>query len=778
MLVDLIVFLPFVMAAGAYPLGRKHEKIRDLLVLAFAGIELLLCCLLFGRQGSGTEITGVLSMGLSFTVDGFRTVYALITAFMWFMTSVFSREYFAHEREGLARYYVFWLMTLGATEGVMLSADLMTTFVFFEILSFTSFTWVLHEQTRAAIRAGYTYLFIAVIGGLLLLMGLLLLYSAAGTLTFSELPAAMERILADPSSGGASAAALTNASSAGAFAAPLPNAASPGRLLAAGILILLGFGAKAGMFPLHVWLPKAHPVAPSPGSAILSGVLTKVGIFGILMTSAEAFPAHPMLGAVIYVLGLVTMFLGALLALFSVNLKRTLACSSMSQVGFILTGLGSFVLQGAVAAAHEGASALSGAGEAVREALAGGAAALSGAGASGTLSALTGEIGEGRVLASSGLMLHMVNHSLLKLALFMIAGVVVMNLHKLNLNEIRGWGRKKPLLKLAFALGGLGISGVPLFNGYISKTMLHEGIVMLIEEAETAGVGAFAVHVLAASEWIFLISGGLTFAYMMKLFFCVFVEKNADPKVQAAYDGASAADAGRPYMNAASAFAILGSAMFMVILGQPAVMTRLAAFMTGNPEILEFHAFTPGNLKGGFISLGIGAAVYLLVVRLLLMRKGAYLDRWPKGLDLEERVYRPLLTKALPGIFGAIVRIPAENRVSSLLCRGVLAAGKALARFFGENRLLRPVCRGLVFLGTFFGRCLSTGTDALFALLRKTILRERKVRTAEDYRPGKARTAVRVTEEALRPLAFNFSFALLMTCLGIIVFLVVLLTIL
>ena len=228
-------------------------------------------------------------------------------------------------------------------------------------------------------------------------------------------------------------------------------------------------------------------------------------------------------------------------------------------------------------------------------------------------------------------------------------------------------------------------------------------------------------------------------------------------------------------MNAASAFAILGSAIFMVILGQPAVMTRLAAFMTGNPEILEFHAFTPGNLKGGFISLGIGAAVYLLVVRLLLMRKGAYLDRWPKGLDLEERVYRPLLTKALPGIFGAIVRIPAENRVSSLLCRGVLAAGKALARFFGENRLLRPVCRGLVFLGTFFGRCLSTGTDALFALLRKTVLRERRVQTAEDYRPGKARTAVRVTEEALRPLAFNFSFALLMTCLGIIVFLVVLL---
>ena len=708
MVIILIVFLPFIAAAGAYPLGRRHERARDVLVPVFAVLEFSLCLFLLTRKGSAEAVPGVLTMGLSFTVDGFRTVYALITAFMWMMTSLFSREYFAHEREGLARYYVFWLMTLGATEGVMLSADLMTTFVFFEILSFTSFTWVLHEQTRPAIRAGYTYLFIAVIGGLLLLMGLLLLNHATGTLVFSELPAAMEK-----ASGGSSA-----------------------WLTAAGVLILLGFGAKAGMFPLHIWLPKAHPVAPSPGSAILSGVLTKVGIFGILMTSLEAFPNHPTLGAAIYILGLVTMFLGALLALFSVNLKRTLACSSRSQVGFILTGLGSFVLQGALRA-----------GEAVEEASGAVSGVTLGAGLSNTLGVLAGEIGEGRVLASSGLMLHMVNHSLLKLALFMIAGVVVMNLHRLDLNEIRGWGRKKPLLKLAFALGGLGISGVPFFNGYISKTMLHEGIVVLIEEAEeTAAVGAFVLGVLKASEWIFLISGGLTFAYMMKLFFCVFVEKNADSAVQAAYDGRE-----KPYMNAVSAFAILGSSVFMVILGQPAVMTRLAAFMTGNGKILEFLAFASGNLKGGFISLGIGAAVYLLIVRQLLMRKNRYLDRWPKGLDLEERVYRPLLTRILPGFFGAIVRIPAENLVS------------------------RYICRGIVFLGIFLGRCLSTGTDALFMLARRTILRERKVRTAEAYRPGKLRAAIRVTQNALRPLYVNFSFALIMTCLGIVVFLVVLL---
>ena len=134
------------------------------------------------------------------------------------------------------------------------------------------------------------------------------------------------------------------------------------------------------------------------------------------------------------------MALGAVLALFSINLKRTLACSSMSQIGFILTGVGMMILNTAA------------------------------------------ESEEGAGIAMSGLMLHMVNHSLIKLCLFLAAGVVVMNLHVLTLDEIRGWGRNKPFLKLSFALGALGISGVPLFNGYISKTLMHEGIVEGIHE--------------------------------------------------------------------------------------------------------------------------------------------------------------------------------------------------------------------------------------------------------------------------------------------------------
>ena len=707
MLLIALVCLPMAGAFVTAALGRARRGgpgMRDgsfVLVTALAFV-LALCLVPFGAE---VHIGGFLVSGFSFRTDGFRSCYALVTAYMWLFTTIFSKEYFKHEQENLTRYEFFVLVTLGATEGVMLSADLMTAFVFFELLSFTSFTWVIHEENPGAIRAGYTYLFIAVIGGLVLFMGLLLLMNACGTLTFAELPAAVE----------------------------MAQGRIP-EIRAAAFCILLGFGAKAGMFPVHVWLPKAHPVAPSPASALLSGVLTKVGIYGILMTTLSALPRDAVYGEVVLIAGVITMFLGALLALFSVNLKRTLACSSMSQVGFILTGVGMYVLLGSASSE------------------------------------------EGTMLALSGVMLHMLNHSTIKLTLFMAAGVVVMDLHTLTLDEIRGFGRKKPLFKAAFALGALGISGVPLFSGFISKTMLHESIVEGAHEASEMAAGIFPVThgFLTAVEWIFLISGGLTFAYMLKLFICIFVEKNTDPARDAAYEAKTDAS-GAPYMNAASAAVIFGSSLLMAVLGQPAVMTRIAAWMTGEEEILHFRVFTWTNVKGGGISLLIGALVYLFVVRRVLMREGSYVNLWPKWLDLEDLVYRPLLTGILPGFFGRIVAVFGENRVFKPLAAAVPKAAGAAASVPGENKLLAPFAKLIMFLGTFFGRVLSMSTDALIMLLRKTVVRERRVRRAEDSGTVHTLTAMReATAEALSPLTENFSFALMMTCIGMLIILGVL----
>lgn len=216
------------------------------------------------------------------------------------------------------------------------------------------------------------------------------------------------------------------------------------------------------MFPLHIWLPKAHPVAPAPASALLSGILTKSGIFGIIVVSANIFRADPTWGAMLLMLGLITMLGGAVLAVFSVNLKRTLACSSMSQIGFILTGI-----------------------------------------------AMSCLLGEENALAARGALLYMVNHSLFKLVLFMAAGVVYMNLHQLNLNDIRGFGRRKPLLHFAFLMARWAWRAVPLFSGYVSKTLIHEGIVEYVHLLSEMGKsGEVMLYTLA--EWVYLFSGGLT----------------------------------------------------------------------------------------------------------------------------------------------------------------------------------------------------------------------------------------------------------------------------
>ena len=670
MMLFLIVFMPFAAAFAAYGIGKKNDSARDWFVIAATLAELLLVFCLFTGDFRA-DLSGILFGGIHLATDGFRKVYALITAFMWAFTTIFSREYFEEEREHLDRYWFFVLITLGATEGVMLSADLMTAFVFFELLSFTSFTWVIHEETAPAVKAGYTYLFVAVIGGLVLFMGLILVYHSCGTLRFDSLAAA-----------------------AG-------DTVRRGELFAGGICVLIGFGAKAGMFPLHIWLPKAHPIAPSPASALLSGILTKVGVYGILMISLQAFLKNAAFGIIVLCTGLITMALGAVLALFSVNLKRTLACSSMSQIGFILTGLGMTLL-------------LSSAGEE-----------------------------EAAAEALCGVVLHMVNHSLIKLTLFMCAGVVIMKLHTLILDEIRGFGRRKPLFMISFALGALGISGVPMFNGYISKTLLHESIVA---GTEAWHAWAWALH---AAEWIFLISGGCTFAYMLKLFICIFVEKNPDPQRQRKYDSDSRG------MDRLSTSVIFGSSLLMAVLGQPRIMIQLASFMTGSHEILHFQAFTWENLKGGLISLGIGALLYGVLVRRVLMREGSYINRWPEWLDLEDLLYRPLLTRWLPDTFGAVMAVFGENRI--------LGFSSSPEHPQGLMLILAVISRLL------FG----TLDNAVFAL-RRGIMKEKSKKQLPEYGSIR-RVRLKQAVFAGSQLYGNFSYALMMTCIGILIILIVIL---
>lgn len=587
-------------------------------------------------------------MAVRFAADGFRIFYALLAAFLWLMTGLFSIQYFkGHSHKG--RYVCFTVLTFFAVEGVFFAADLLTLFLFFELMSFTSYVWVVQEETPAAVRASKTYLAVAVIGGLSMLMGLFLLQHAFGSLEISGLRSYAEQFL-DGEGGN------------------FGNRRN--YLYTAAALLTAGFAGKAGVFPLHIWLPKAHPAAPAPASALLSGMLTKCGIFGMLLVNCYLLSGDAAWGRVIFVLGLVTMLIGAVSALFSVDIKRILACSSVSQIGFITLGAGMVSMTG----------------------------------------------GEGPALY--GTVYHMVNHSLLKLVLFMAAGVVYIHTHSLDLNQVRGFGRKHPVLGAAVLSGVLGLAGIPGLNGYISKTLLHESIVEQIAHLEAAGA-ASELSLFRMAEVLFLIAGGLTLAYLLKLFIAIFIEHGEGEQHTVARS-----------MTPLSGIAVCGSAVLLPVLGL--TPDRLFAEIGGAAEAF-FNPYSGGkgvklsgiawlsaeNLKGAAISVAIGILVYVVVVRLLLMKKEdgrrVYVNRIPSWLDLEDAVYRPVLLYFLPFVCAFFCR----------LCDRLVDGAAALL----NHTVLAPRKKRLsVWVGTRFTHMLGTAMDMLVLLLNKTLFHKHPIK--------------------------------------------------
>ncbi len=611
------VIFPLLAAFAVWLIFRNKRLDRDrsvlaivMLVISAVELAVVLCYLLcdWGFFGSGffaAEIyVGVSGLGLHFIYTGFRGVFAVITAFAWFVTFLYAKEFMKNDTR-VIRYDFFNLLTLGATMGIFYAADFFTLFFFFEMMSFTSFMWVAHRQTYASQYASGTYLGIAVAGGMAILMGIFIVYANFGTLEFEKL----------------GTISVENT---------VP-------VLAAAVCMFLGFGAKAGAFPVHVWLPASYTEAPAPATTLLSAVLSKTGIFGLILITCELMP--PLLwgswGRLILIAGVITMVLGGIRAVMSGNLKTTIAYSSMSQIGFILVGIGMLALHGE----------------------------------------FVEFLGQGRMfvtdeeLASfymtrNGVFLHMVNHSIVKLVLFLIAGVVFMNAGSYELNRVRGFGHGKPFLLVTFLLAACGVGGIPLFNGYVSKTLLHESIAeyakLLGSVQGTMGVQGLSPAFVKAVEYLFLFSGGLTLAYMAKLFVVLFVERNEDTLLQDEYEGK------KKYASVLSKAAIALCAVPIPLIGvlPNLVADSLATYgaeVSGglSPFIEQVYYFSLNNLSGAVISVAVAVVVYLLVVRFLMLRRKneGYHEIFPAWLDLEKYVYRDIFYRFFAFLLGIIARI-------------------------------------------------------------------------------------------------------------------------
>lgn len=329
--------------------------------------------------------------------DGVSKVFCAVMSFVWAAAGAYSFEYMAHE-ENRTRYYAFYLVTLSALMGLCFAGSIVTYYMFYEMMTLLTVPLVMHTMSKDAVAAGIKYLIYSVIGASLVLLGVFIL--APYVTSFSFTPHGtlnMDKVA------GHETLVLTTV-----------------------MLMLVGFGTKAGMFPLHGWLPTAHPVAPSPASAVLSGIITKAGVLGVLRLIYSFVGVEFLRGSwvqtALMCLTLFTVFMGSLLAYREGLLKKRLAYSSVSQVSYVLFGLSTMHLLGVV-----------------------------------------------------GALLHVVAHALIKDTLFMSAGAIICKTGKTKVEELSGIGRQMPVTMWCFTIASLGLVGIPPCLGFISKWYLAQG---------------------------------------------------------------------------------------------------------------------------------------------------------------------------------------------------------------------------------------------------------------------------------------------------------------
>lgn len=583
-----ILLIPFAGAAVGFFVGKKSEKARDIFNVVMTGLVFLLVTFLYphiGGEGVELEIRDVMGTGLFLKLDAFRYLFVWITALIWFLTTMYSTQYLIKYKHR-NRYYAFFILTYASTLGIFISDNLLNLFTFFEIMSMTSYFLVIHDEDEYTHDAGQTYLVMAIAGGLVLLMGLVLLFDYTGTLRISYLPNEVMHL-------------------------------SKIKYLIAW-LIIIGFGVKAGMVPLHIWLPKAHPAAPAPASAILSGILLKTGVFGIMVTALIIMKNDPAISWVLFAIGLANMFWGGFLAIFQRNIKRILAYSSMSQIGYILMGVG-----------------------------------------------LIGVLGEHNNIALHGTLFHIANHAVFKVLLFMSAGIVYMVLHELSINKIRGFGKHKPLLKAMFFIGFMAIIGMPGFSGFISKNLLHEALVEAIH--------LYGSPALKFAEFIFMVSSTFTVIYLLKIFVAVFVEQSDKYFGQFKQQVRKRALVPLFVLAASVIYTGLRPGYLFDLIGQTE-----GVFMAHGH--VPHSLYTSEVLYNtGFIFLW-GAALYVFVIRqylILQTEEGpVFINPTLDWFNLETDLYKPvagMLYWASSFVFTAIDRVLVNTFV--LLSRGLRSVG-------------------------------------------------------------------------------------------------------
>jgi len=455
-------------AAFILPLVRKWaggDRLADVLSSLVAAFLLALSLGLLSSEGTITYWMGgwgppsIRTIGINLVADGLSRLLLCIISFVTFAVTLFSVPYMKKFTAKPLYFSLFLLMVTGMN-GVVISGDLFNLYVFLEIASIASYALVAYGCEAEELEASFKYLVLGGLASTFVLFGIGIIYNVTGTLNMAEVSVQ---------------------------ATKLQMNGSPRAILLAACFFFMGFGLKAAMVPFHAWLPDAHPSAPAPISAMLSGVLIKaLGVYalcrilfcvlGVTLEFGGAF------AAILIVLGVLSMVIGGLLALGQWDFKRLLAYSSVSQMGYVVLALG-VGAQLFWEAAQLKAPVLQGHAETLR--IVGGWAVFGG-------------------------LFHLFNHAAFKSLLFLCSGAVEYATGTRQLKSLGGLSQRMPITSGCCRIGSLSIAGVPPFSGFWSKLIIIASTVwaaLLFTKTAGPGGGYFHADAVAKSTIYFVLAG-------------------------------------------------------------------------------------------------------------------------------------------------------------------------------------------------------------------------------------------------------------------------------
>jgi hydrogenase-4 component B len=570
----------------------------------------------------------------SIRLDALGAFFLLVVSILGVALSIYSLGYARgfYGRKNIGVLGVFYNLLLLATTLVFVAENAFFFLIAWEIMALTAYCLVSFEHELPETRnAGVLYFIMSHMGTGCLILGFLLLFQASGGYGF------------------------------GGFH-HLGESMAPGQRTATFLLFLVGFGVKAGIVPLHIWLPAAHPVAPSNISALMSGVLIKTGIYGLTRVFFDFLGAPPMWwGVTVLAIGTVSAVLGVLYALMQHDLKKLLAYHSIENIGIILMGLGA-----ALMFLHSGHPVL------------------------GTMALIAG-------------LYHTINHATFKALLFMGAGAVLHSTHTRDMEQMGGLIKRMPTTAFCFLIGAVAISALPPLNGFVSEWLTYQALLQGFGSTERLLRIMFPI-----SGAMLALTGALAAACFVKAFGITFLAQARSEPAAQAHEAPFSMLLGQGLLAATCVFLGLFPTVFLRLFDP---ITRQLTGQQLSTQLTRSNGWVLGNIvaEGGTVStlgialvglslLAIPGVLWLLLSRRSKVRIGPTWDCGLRGLTPQMEYSATGFSKPIRMIFKALFRprreVQREYDYSPYFAKNIRFESHVEEVF--EKRVYRPINRAVL----------------------------------------------------------------------------------